>query len=67
MINISTILDCAALCLANRTNNRKTNVPIVEGYFVCWRGLSLILLNYVTREANFSLSFLSRSLYVIQR
>lgn len=66
MINISYILDCAALCLANRTNNRKTNVPIVEGYFMCWRGLSLILLNYVTREA-FSLSFLSRSLYVIQR
>lgn len=51
MINISNILDCAALCLANRTNNRKTNVPIVEGYFMCWRGLSLILLNYVTREA----------------
>lgn len=66
MININNILDCAALCLANLRNNRKTNVPIVEGYFMCWRGLSLILLNYVTREA-FSLSFLSRSLCVIQR
>lgn len=40
MININNILECAALCLANRRNNRKTNVPIVEGYFMCWRGLS---------------------------